>query len=59
MDGSAWRIWVAIVLLVDASVGLLGLHRLARFIAPRRIARIALAEAAVALALVAWHVLRR
>jgi hypothetical protein len=58
MDGSAWRIWVAIVLLLDAAIGLLGMNRLAKVIAPRRLTFIALAEAAVAVVLVAWHFVR-
>lgn len=58
MEGSAWRIWVAIVLLIDAAIGLLGMTRLASVITPRRLTRIAIAEAALALLLVAWHFAR-
>lgn len=58
MDLSAWRIWVAIAMLLDAAIGLLGMNRLARVIAPRRLTRIALAEAAIAIVLVLWHFAR-
>ena len=58
MDLTAWRIWVAIALLLDAAIGLLGMNRLARVIAPRRLTHIALAEAAVAIILVLWHFVR-
>ena len=54
----AWRIWVAIVLLVDAGIGLLGLSRFEKIIPARILTRIALCEAACALALAAWHFLR-
>lgn len=52
---SSWPIWIAIVLLVDAGVGLLGIERFGRTIAPRIIRRVALSEAALAIALVVWH----
>ena len=55
MDVSAWRIWLAIVLLVDAAIGLLGINTFARFLPARRITRLALAEAAAAALLVIWH----
>jgi hypothetical protein len=55
----SWRIWVAIVLLLDAGVGLWNARRLARVIPPRRLAWIAALEGAVAAALVLWHVLAR
>ena len=55
---NAWRIWVAMVLLVDAGIGLLGLSRFEKIIPARILTRIALCEAASALALVAWHFLR-
>lgn len=54
----SWRIWVAIVLLVDAGIGLLGLPRFEKLIPARLLTRIALVEAGLALALVAWHFLR-
>jgi len=59
MDWPAWRIWLAIALLVDAAIGLLGLNTFARFLPARRITRLALAEAAIAVALVIWHFVRR
>lgn len=52
---SSWPIWVAIVLLLDAGIGLWNTHRLARVIPPRRLFWIAIAEAALAFALVGWH----
>ena len=52
---SSWRIWVAIVLLVDAGIGLLGASRLAAVLPPRLLLRIAWAEALLAGALVVWH----
>jgi len=55
MDGSAWRIWLAIVLLVDAAIGLLGIKALVRFLPARRITHLALAEATAAALLVIWH----
>jgi|GEM_PF-5097080 len=54
----SWRIWVAIVLLVDAGIGLLGWSRVASLIPARLLIRIALAEATLALILAAWHFLR-
>ena len=54
----SWRIWVAIVLLVDAGIGLLGLSRFASIIPARLLVRIALAEALLAVILTAWHFLR-
>ena len=54
----SWRIWAAIVLLVDAGIGLLGLPRFVNIIPARLLIRIALAEAATASLLVAWHILR-
>lgn len=54
----SWRIWVAILLLVDAGIGLLGLSRLERIIPAPTLTRIAIAEALAALALVAWHFAR-
>ena len=50
--------WMAIVLLVDAGIGLLGLPRFEKIIPARLLTRIAMIEAALALALVAWHFLR-
>lgn len=58
MDGSAWRIWLAILMLIDAAVGLLGLNTFARFLPAQRITRIAFAEGLIAIALVAWHYAR-
>lgn len=52
---SAWPMWVAIALLLDASVGLWNTRRLARVIPPRRLFWIAMAEAGLAVALVVWH----
>jgi hypothetical protein len=54
----SWRIWVAIVLLVDAGIGLLGLSRFASLIPARLLIRIAVAEAVGAIALVVWHFAR-
>ena len=54
----SWRMWMAIVLLVDAGIGLLGLPRFEKIIPARLLTRIALIEAALALALVLWHFLR-
>ena len=54
----AWRIWLAILLLIDAGIGLLGLPRFEKFIPARLLTRIALTEAAIALGLVLWHFLR-
>jgi hypothetical protein len=51
----SWRIWLAIVLLVDASVGLLGISRFEKIISPRILTRLAIAEAVVAVCLVVWH----
>lgn len=54
----AWRIWVAILLLVDAGVGLLGLSRFEKVIPAPILTRIAIAEALAAAALVVWHFAR-
>ena len=54
----AWRIWLAILLLIDAGIGLLGLPRFEKFIPARLLTRIALSEATIALGLVLWHFLR-
>lgn len=52
---STWRIWVAIILLLDAGIGLWNARRLSDVIPPRRLLWIAVLEAALALALVVWH----
>ena len=54
---SSWPIWVAIVLLLDAGLGLWNANRLAALIPPRRLVWIAALEAALALGLVAWQLL--
>ena len=54
----SWRIWLAIVLLIDAGIGLLGLSRFEKLISARLLTRIALTEAVFALGLVAWHFTR-
>lgn len=51
----SWRIWLAIVLLIDAGIGLLGLSRFEKIIPARLLTRIAIAEALIALGLAAWH----
>lgn len=56
---SSWPIWVAIILLLDAGIGLWNAHRLSRVMPPRHILRIALIEAAAATALLIWFFLRR
>jgi len=53
-----WRIWLAIVLLIDAGIGLLGLPRFEKIMSARTLTRIALTEAALAVLLVAWHFAR-
>lgn len=55
---SSWPIWIAIVLLLDAGFGTWNAQRLARVIPPRRLFVIAIAEAMLAVALVAWHAFR-
>jgi hypothetical protein len=52
---SSWPIWIAILLLVDAGVGLLNVERFGRVISPRTLRRVAISEAALAIALVVWH----
>ena len=54
---SSWRIWVAIVLLIDAGIGLLGISRFSSILPARLITRIAVIEATLAILLVAWHFL--
>ncbi|MCZ7592973.1 MAG: hypothetical protein M5U15_12925 [Kiritimatiellae bacterium] len=56
---SSWPIWVAIILLLDAGIGLWNAHWLSRLMPPRHILRIAIIEAAVAIALLVWFFLRR
>ena len=51
----SWRIWLAIVLLVDAGIGLLGLSRFASVVPARILVRVALAEAVAAVGLAIWH----
>lgn len=52
---SSWPIWIAIVLLLDAGIGLWNANRLATLIPPRRLGWIALLEALAAAGLAAWH----
>lgn len=52
---SAWPIWIAILLLLDAGIGLWNAQRLANVIPPRRLIWIAIAEAVIAIGLAAWH----
>lgn len=52
---SSWRIWAAIILLLDAGIGLWNERRLSSVLPPRRLLWIASLEAALALALVVWH----
>lgn len=54
----SWRIWLAIVLLVDAGIGLLGLSRFADVVPAHTLIRVAIAEAIAAVALVVWHFAR-
>ncbi len=53
----AWRIWVAIILFIDAGIGLLGISRFSQIMPARLLTRIAIGEAVLASALVAWHFL--
>ncbi|MCO5069221.1 MAG: hypothetical protein M9910_11165 [Kiritimatiellae bacterium] len=55
---SSWPIIIAIVLLLDAGVGLWNANRLAPIIPPRRLLGIAIAEALAAGGLVVWHFVR-
>lgn len=57
-DMETWRLWLAIVLLVDAGIGLLGLSRFEKVIPAPILTRIALIEAALAIAIVLWHFAR-
>ncbi|MCF7839080.1 MAG: hypothetical protein K9N49_10675 [Candidatus Marinimicrobia bacterium] len=51
------RFWLAICLLLDAAFGLWGFASLQTVIPPNRLRRIALAEAALGLILLAFHYL--
>lgn len=56
---SSWPIWIAIILLLDAGIGSWNADWLSRVIPPRRLLRIALIEACVAIALLIWFFARR
>ncbi|MCS6772116.1 MAG: hypothetical protein NZ740_08855 [Kiritimatiellae bacterium] len=51
----AWKIWVAILLLLDAGLGLWNAQRLAHVVPPRRLVWIASVEAVIAILLAIWH----
>ncbi len=55
----SWRIWVAIVLLLDAGIGLWNARRFAPIIPPRRLGWIAVIEGVIAVALALWHFFAR
>ena len=57
MNWGAVRIWAAIILLLDASIGLWNHQRFEKWIPRVRVVRIAWIEAGVALILLAVHVL--
>ena len=55
MDFATFRFWTGVLLLVDSGLGLLWSDRLARLWPQARLQRIALIEAAVALAVLYCH----
>lgn len=56
-DFSSWRLWAAILLLLDAAFGLWFSDRLGSLWPPGRVRRIALIDAAAALGILVIHFL--